>query len=98
MDEDTSIFEFPQRMEETYGLVGPEFSKETIPGYRRTFFRGNKSTQDLHVMYVNRPADFVPAADDASVYVEELDVGGGCSESCEVFSDEDNRQDNYDLT
>lgn len=98
MSEDVSMFEFPHRMEETYGLVGPEFAKETIPGYRRTFFRGNKSTQDLHAMYANRPADFMPATDDAAVYVEELDVGGGCSESCEVFSDEDTLRESCDLT
>jgi hypothetical protein len=98
MGEDISMFEFPQRMEVTYGLVGPEFAKGTIEGYRRTFFRGNKSTEDLHALYINRPPDFVPATDDAAVYVEDLDVGGGCSESCEVFSDEDIGRESYDLT
>lgn len=41
-----------QEMEAEYGLVGPEFAKKTVPGYRRTFFRGNQSVADLRELCV----------------------------------------------
>lgn len=99
--EKPEIYDFPRRMEAEYGLVGAEFNKPDNPvaeGYRRTFFRGNKSTDDLFEMYRNRGNDFVPAEDDAVVYDDELDQAGGCgdSESCEVFSDEYTEDDSYE--
>lgn len=87
--EDPGIYDFPRRMEALYGKVGAEFKRQTDPEYRRTFFRKNRSVDDLFDLFANRGADFVPAHDDARVYDEELDVGGGCGgESCEVWSDE----------
>jgi hypothetical protein len=93
MSEDPEAFDFPRRMEQLYSTVGPEFSKETLPqGYRRTFFTGNKSTDDLVKEYEQRKATFTPATDDAQNYFMwdlELDTGGGCGDSCEVFTDEE---------
>lgn len=96
------IFDFPRRMEEQYGLTGPEFRKDMskqerpLPeGYRRTFFRGNCSVADLFADYATREAagTLVPAPDDAQVFDPSLDLGGGCEESCEVYSDEDEGDD-----
>jgi len=50
MQETPDVFQFPARMEQQYGLVGPEFAKQTVPGYRRVFFRGNKSVADLQML------------------------------------------------
>lgn len=89
-------YEFPRRMEKNYGLVGPEFLKDPAtrerpigPDYRRTFFRGNMSVEDLFAEYERKKDAFVPAHDDAAVFDPDYDVGGACGESCEVFSDED---------
>lgn len=92
------IYDFPRRMEATYGLVGPEFKKENVPGYRRTFFRGNKSVDDLFAEAKALGAEFIPAPDDANVFVrfdESLDVGGDCDggESCEVNYDDSELED-----
>lgn len=91
MDDDASIFDFPERMERLYGLVGPEFLKDPatrehpLPlGYHRTFFRGNLGVPQLREMYKS----FDPrrrAEDDAVVFDDDDPVAdGGCSESCEV--------------
>lgn len=92
-------YDFPARMEATYQFVGPEFLKDPatrrdpLPeGYHRVFFRGNKSVADLKREAAALPDTFVPAPDDADVYVEfdpDLDVNNGCEESCEVHADED---------
>lgn len=96
--ENPEVFEFPERMERLYPKVGPEFMKGPAtrrspipPDYHRTFFRGNKSVQDIKAESEKRGATFIPATDDHVVYEEfdpELDVGGGCEESCEVFGDD----------
>ena len=80
ISETPEIYDFPRRMEKIYGCVGPEFLKRNadkpLPtDYRRVFFRGNKSVDDLFA---------------AAVFDPEYDVGAGCEESCEVFADEDN--------
>lgn len=84
------IFAFPDRMERTYGHIGPEFKKRDMPPeYRRTFFRKHKSVRDLFADYGQLPEGFKFADDDAQIFSPDFDVGGGCEESCEVFSDED---------
>jgi hypothetical protein len=92
--ENPEYYDFPRRMERLYGKVGPEFAKDTAdnplpPDYRRTFFRGNKSVDDLFVEYEKIKGDFVAADDESAVYDPDWDVAGGCGESCEVFTDED---------
>lgn len=96
--ENPSLFDFPRRMERLYSKVGPEFLKDPAtrrsplpPDYKRTFFRGNASVEDIEEESARRGEDFLPAEDDHTNYEEfdpELDVGGGCEESCEVFGDE----------
>jgi hypothetical protein len=97
IDEAPHIYDFPRRMEEEWGGFGPEFLKDPAtrrdplpPGYRRVFFRDNRSVEDLFEELERRKAagTFVPAEDDAVVYDVELDAPGGCGdESCEVFTD-----------
>jgi hypothetical protein len=94
IDETPEVYDFPRRMEQTYGRQGPEFRKmdpaAPIPdSYRRTFFRGNKSVGDLFDDRMFLPPDFKRADDDAQVFDADMDVGAGCEESCEVFADED---------
>lgn len=81
-------------MERDYGLVGSEFTPDKIvkrgplpEGYRRTFFRGKRSVQDLKRELAKTDLD--PYYDDAVIFDPILDVGGGCGESCEVYGDED---------
>lgn len=83
LQEHPEWYEFPKRMERTYGLSG-----HNVDGTQRVFFRGNKSVEDLRLMLKTTP--FEPATDDAREYTYQpmLDLSAGCSESCEVdFSD-----------
>lgn len=90
MDDSPGAFDFFERMEKQYGLVGSEFAKGVAPGYRRTFYRGNRSVDDLRWAYMI--GDFERAEDDAIVLPngERIDLDfeqgalDGCSESCEV--------------
>lgn len=95
LDQTPEIYEFPRRMERQYGHVGAEMVKKEDgrlpPDYRRTFFRENKSVEDLEREYAARKAagTFTPYHDERLVFDPTLDVGGGCEESCEVHADED---------
>lgn len=103
ISERPDIYDFPREMEAKWGGFGPEFLKDPatrrdpLPeGYRRVFFRDNRSVEDLFEEYRSRTAagTFLPAEDDAVVYDVELDTPGGCGdESCEVFTEEDLDQD-----
>lgn len=82
MNESPEIYDFPERMEAEYGLSG-----HNVDGTKRVFFRNGVSTKELREM-AKQP--FTPAEDDARIYPEpdlfgyDLDMAGGCSESCEV--------------
>lgn len=102
--EHPDFFEFNRRMESDYALVGPEFLKDPatrrdpLPaGYHRTFFRENRSTDDIFRMLEERRAKgtFVPSEDDKLVmeFDFDLDPHGGCEESCEVFGPDDADED-----
>jgi hypothetical protein len=98
ISENPEHYEFPRRMESMYGHIGPEFLKDPeitgdpLPkGYKRTFFRGNLSVEDLFSEYEKKKDSFTPAHDESAVFDPDFDVGAGCEESCEVFSDEDNQ-------
>jgi hypothetical protein len=98
MDESPEVFRFPERMERRYGKVGPEFAVpgKRPEGYQRRFFRGDATVADIRADLRARLKDgtFVPAVDDAVARVPfdpDLDLGGGCEETCEVHADEDDR-------
>lgn len=81
LDENPEWYEFPDRMEKTYGLAG-----HNIDGNPRTMFRKNMTVDDMREIAAK--GGWQPAEDDARVYVDQLeldlDTGGGCTESCEV--------------
>lgn len=81
-------YDFPEKMEQMYGLAG-----YNIDGTPRTLFRQNKSTKDLRELAITLKID--PPEDDSRVYETqmglELDLSYGCSESCEIDF-EDNTQ------
>lgn len=82
------FFDFPIAMEEKHGMTGP-FAENHGP---QTFFRKHRSAKQILEVgqrggfqrfqegLVQQPL-FVAPADD-------LDLGGGCEESCEVFTEE----------
>lgn len=77
-------FDFYDRMEEQYGSLDiAGTGKEP-----RVFYRGRKSTKDLFAML--NTTEFIPYEDSLieTVFDENLDVGGGCGESCEIGADE----------
>lgn len=71
--ETPSFFDFPARMEATYGLNG-----HNIDGNKRKFFRGHMSATELLQIANTVPA--VPTADDPDEF-------SSCSESCEAFGE-----------
>ncbi len=94
LDETPEYFDFPESMENKYGKIGAEFKRhaDTLPdNYNRVFFRKNMSTQELKDLFQKEKDFFIRADDDAMVFDPEYDIGAGCEESCEVFSDEDMR-------
>jgi hypothetical protein len=85
MRENPAAFDFFETMEKRYPTTGRGSRPNTV----RRFFRGELAVEDLRRM-ASQPFD--PAEDEARVYQTdmlqglELDVGGACGESCEVFS------------
>lgn len=80
-------FDFNRRMEETYPFAGGERRDGQPTESARVFFRGNRSTADI-LEACKRP--FEPFVDGKFIpFDDELDVGGVCSESCEIHADED---------
>ena len=80
------FFEFPKRMEATYALAGGE-RRDGEARKPRRFFRGELLASDLLRM---SQEDFVQFEDDKFIpFDDELDVGGACGDSCEIYSDID---------
>lgn len=74
-------YDFPERMERQHGLSG-----HNADGNPRTFFRGNRCVDDIRNLA--KQSGWEPAQDDSTEYTDQLeldlDVGGGCTQSCEV--------------
>lgn len=81
-DESPEAFDFFERMEAKYPMAGANPRQEP-----KRFFRDRLTVADIREL-AKQP--FEPAVDDARVYQTDmlqgfdLDVGGGCEESCEV--------------
>lgn len=93
LSEDPTIYDFPERMEELYGRVGPSFEKDVVPAKPLVFFRGGLSTKDLRAAYELNKGSLALAEDDSIVLPNgdlfPLDVEeGGCVETCEVNLEE----------
>lgn len=80
------VFDFPARMERSYGHVrtGNRY-KATGPDGRRHFFRGHRDTADiLEAAAANVSMALYSDAVQTSIFDELLDLGGACSDGCEV--------------
>jgi len=80
-------FEFPDRMEQEYGLSG-----SNRDGTPRVFFRQHMSTGGILTQALI--GGFDDADDDSRKYPDtvggvNLDAAGSCSESCDIYSDHD---------
>ena len=78
--EDVSQFEFMDRMEKTYGKVGPAFERNKV-SESRVFFRGNRSAQDI----IRESKDWSGFVRDDSIDVNDQ-LRMFDSESCEIYS------------
>ena len=76
---DPSAFDFPKRMEATYGTLNADRSKDG----RRVFFREERSAEDILAM---AQLPFTPYEDSKqqTIWDELLDLGGACSDGCEI--------------
>ena len=92
--EDTTVFDFPARMEREYGHVkaGTDYAA-TGPDGRRHFFRQHLDTTDI-IRMAKEPFDkysdrkVQPTLFDGVDWeLDPLDIGGGCGDSCEVGAD-----------
>lgn len=83
--ESPEVFNFPRRMERKY-----ETHKADNENGVRRFFRENRTVDDI---FKKAEEPFEPYRDNHNfdlfslLYDEELDLGGPCSESCEIGSD-----------
>lgn len=81
---DPASFDFFHRLESIYGFAGGE-RRDKKEKERRVFFRKNRTAQDI-LDLSRQPFDefadgkFIPFDDD-------LDMGSGCGESCEIGAD-----------
>lgn len=88
-NESPKSFDNMRKWEKKYeNYVKPERSKKSKPPFR--FYRGNKTVKEI-IETANK-LEFRPATDDSldtsiqsDMFDVELDVGLGCSESCEPF-------------
>lgn len=91
-------FDFPKRMEAQYGHVMPQRMKEKgfWQGKTRVFFRHDVSAEDI--LRQAKEGKFQEYRDKTEQkefpfwdesWDEELDVGGGCGDSCEIGADDD---------
>lgn len=80
--EDPFAFKFFDRMERTYPNAGPgDFDRP------RHFFRRNQSARDIIERSRHPFVKWRPEALQLQMFDPEMDVGGGCGDSCEVFAD-----------
>lgn len=74
IERDPTVFDFHRRMESLYRNVGPQRGE-------RVFFRNNMSTDDLFAAYAENGGNFRR--------IHDVEISGGCSESCEVYETEE---------
>lgn len=76
------VFDFPKRMEEKY-------SNHKVKSSPRRFFRGQKTVGEIFEMSKQPFEKFRDSiTPDNPAYNAGMDVGSGCSESCEIGADE----------
>lgn len=83
-------FEWNDRMEREYGWHGaPWYGTPTEEGHPRTFWRGNRSTEQLLAQARGLGVQpFIPIRETRSMAARQFGLdfeSGGCSESCEAY-------------
>ncbi len=87
------VFDFPKRMEELHGSVKTDRMDSSVYGESRTFFRNGLSANDIcQLAMVSDFKEYKESNQRSFPFWEdswdELDIGGGCGDSCEVYADE----------
>jgi len=86
------VFDFPERMEQAHGHVKTgENYKATGPDGRRHFFRGHRDVADIKQEAQDKLKKGLVLYTDqvqTSIFDELLDLGGGCSDSCEAYTED----------
>lgn len=80
--EDPSAFDFPARLEAQYG----ELNAKNSLGLR-VFFRESRSTQDILAMAQTVKFEAYSDSGQLTIWDELLDLGGACSDGCEIGHD-----------
>ena len=82
-----SVFDFYDRMEQQYGHI---HNGEGEQQKRRVFYRQHRSAKDI--VRMSQTESFRRYSDaeqyQLGLWSQDLDVGGGCGESCEVGADD----------
>lgn len=78
------VFAFPRRMEMLFSYSGA--GDKTVP---RRFFRGQRTASDLE--FDAWFDDFRPFVDGNEIFDPDIDEPGGCGDSCEVFTSDNER-------
>ncbi len=81
------VFDGPKMLEAKYGHINKGKTEQAEP---RTFFRENKSAEDI-IKLANETnfKRFTDSRDfQLGLFSQELDVGVGCGDSCEIGADD----------
>lgn len=81
--ENPEFYDFPKKMEEKYATVGAMYDRTKEA---QVFFRKGMSAKDI--LELSKQGGFIKAKDESIIYEGkqfELDLGLGCSESCEIY-------------
>ena len=84
--EKPEVFDFYDRMEREYGHIHNGKEPQEKP---RVFYRGHRSAADVVRLSTEPFREYSGATQyQRGLFSQELDVGGGCGESCEIGADE----------
>ena len=82
-----NAFDFPGQMERKFGMV--DNSPDQCQTDPRVFFRGGDSAQDiLKQAFTTQFEPYTDSPLHPVLFDADLDVGGGCGDSCEIGADE----------
>jgi 3'-phosphoadenosine 5'-phosphosulfate sulfotransferase (PAPS reductase)/FAD synthetase len=96
--EDSTAFDFPAKMEARYGSHRADQSHGASDDGKMVFFRNYQSANDIvrlseterFTLHTDDPYDHGISAGlfDGDGVIDDLDVGGGCGDGCEIGADE----------
>ena len=84
---DPTVFDNPAKYEKQFGMIHNGKAQPTEP---RVHFRGRRTAEDI--VRLAQTTDFRDYRDNEQLqpglFSQELDIGGGCGESCEIGADD----------